>query len=234
MNKVNINQLIDKDTSTYTYILSDPDTSEALVIDPVDKHADRDFKLLSDHNLKLIMILETHIHADHVTGASLLRNKTGAKIGVSERTFAQGSDLTLKDGDIISFGNFKITCIATPGHTDGCMSYYCDGKLFTGDTLMVNGCGRTDFQEGSSENLFHSVREKLFTYPDETVIYPAHDYKGCTSSTVGKEKKSNQRLALHITKEEFINIMANLKLSPPQNMKENLPRNLKCGFISEG
>lgn len=232
MNKVNINQLIDKDTSTFTYILSDSSSGEAIIIDPVENQAERDLQFLRENNLKLTTILETHMHADHVTGAGLLKLQTGARIGVCEKTNATGNDLKLVDGDKISLGKFHITCITTPGHTNGCMSYFCDGNLFTGDTLMINGCGRTDFQEGSSENLFHSVREKLFKYDDETVIYPAHDYKGHTSSTIGNEKKSNPRLGLHVSKEEFITIMANLKLSPPMNMNENLPRNLKCGITS--
>lgn len=234
MTQVNINQLIDKDTSTYTYILSDPASGEAIIIDPVEGQVERDLKLLNDQNLKLTTIFETHMHADHVTGASLLKKQTGAKIGVCEKTNASGNDLVFKDGDILSFGKFAITCISTPGHTNGCMSYFCEGHLFTGDCLMINGCGRTDFQGGSSDKLFHSVREKLFKYPDTTVVYPAHDYKGQTSSTIGEQKISNPRLGLNILKEEFITIMENLKLSPPKNMQENLPRNLKCGFISNG
>lgn len=234
MNQVNINQLIDKDTSTYTYILSDPATGEAVIIDSVEGQAERDLAFLKEHNLKLTLILETHMHADHVTGASLLRKHTGAKIGVCENTHASGNDLVLKDGDKLTFGKFNITCISTPGHTNGCMSYFCEGYLFTGDTLMINGCGRTDFQEGSSENLFHSVREKLFKFPDATVVYPAHDYKGLTSTTIGEQKKSNPRIGLNISKDEFISIMANLKLSPPKNIEDNLPRNLKCGLTSNG
>lgn len=232
MTQVNINQLIDKDTSTYTYILSDSGTGEAIIIDPVLGQVDRDLQLLKEQNLKLTTILETHMHADHVTGASVLRKHTGAKIGVCGKTNASGNDLVLKDGDILKLGQMTITCISTPGHTNGCMSYLCEGNLFTGDTLMINGCGRTDFQEGSSEKLFHSVREKLFKYPDSTIVYPAHDYKGLTSTTIGEQKKSNPRIGLNISKEEFIAIMANLKLSPPKNIEENVPRNLKCGLTS--
>jgi glyoxylase-like metal-dependent hydrolase (beta-lactamase superfamily II) len=224
--------LIDKDTSTYTYILSDPATGLAVIIDPVLEQAERDLKLLHDQNLKLTTILETHMHADHTTGAGVLKKHTGANIGVSENTNASGNELVFKDGDKLSFGKLTIICISTPGHTNGCMSYLCEGNLFTGDTLMINGCGRTDFQEGSSDKLFHSVREKLFKYPDNTVVYPAHDYKGLTSSTIFEQKKTNPRLGLNISKDEFITIMENLKLSPPKNMEENLPRNLKCGFTS--
>lgn len=232
MTQVNINQLIDKDTSTYTYILSDPDTGEAIIIDPVLGEAERDLQLIKEQSLKLTTILETHMHADHVTGASVLRKNTGAKIGVCEKTNASGNDLVLKDGDKLNLGKMTITCISTPGHTNGCMSYFCEGNLFTGDTLMINGCGRTDFQEGSSEKLFHSVREKLFKYPDHTIVYPAHDYKGLTSTTIGEQKNSNPRIGLNISKDEFISIMANLKLSPPKNIEENVPRNLKCGLTS--
>lgn len=232
MTQVNINQLIDKDTSTYTYILSDPDTGEAIIIDSVLGQVDRDLQIIKDLNLKLTTILETHMHADHVTGASVLRKHTGAKIGVCDKTNASGNDLVLKDEDKLSLGRQTITCISTPGHTNGCMSYFCEGHLFTGDALMINGCGRTDFQEGSSDKLFHSVREKLFKYPDSTIVYPAHDYKGLTSTTIGEQKKSNPRIGLNITKEEFISIMANLNLSPPKKIEENVPRNLKCGLIS--
>jgi sulfur dioxygenase len=231
MNQVNINQLIDKDTSTYTYLLSDPATGEAIIIDPVVGQVERDSGLIKELNLKLTTILETHMHADHITGAALLRQKTGARIGVCEKTNASGNDLFLKDGDKLTFGKLSITCITTPGHTDGCMSYFFEGHLFTGDTLMINGCGRTDFQDGSSDKLFHSVREKLFKYPDNTVVYPAHDYKGLTSTTIGEQKKSNPRIGLNVSKDQFIEIMANLKLSPPKNIEENLPRNLKCGLM---
>ncbi len=189
MDKVNINQLFDKETSTFTYIIADPQTGDAWIIYSVVGQVERDLKFLSDNKLKLKLIFETHVHADHVTSAGFLKNCTGAKIGVSEFANTIGQDLTLKDGVEIAFGGRLITCIATPGHTNSCMSYYFEGNLFTGDALLINSCGRTDFQGGSSEKLFHSVRENLFSLPDDTVLYPAHDYKGCFHQLLASRRK---------------------------------------------
>jgi len=224
-------QLFEKETSTYTYLLGDPDTKEAVLIDPVIETVDRDVKLIEELGLKLKYILDTHVHADHITGSGEIRNRTGAKIGVSSAYNITCPDLQLNDQDEIHFGKHVIKVIHTPGHTSGCLSYQVGNMVFTGDALLVRSCGRTDFQGGSSEQLFHSVRDRIFSLSDETIIYPAHDYKGFTKSQVGVEKKLNPRLNLDIKKDEFIEIMANLKLPYPNKIKESVPANLQCGIL---
>lgn len=223
-------QLFEKESSTYTYLLGDVKTAEAIIIDPVSETVERDLKLINDLGLKLKYILETHVHADHITGSGVLRNRTGAQIALGAANDSSCADISLKDGDEIKFGAHKITAIETPGHTKGCLTYFLDNMLFTGDTLLIRGCGRTDFQDGSSEKLFHSVREKIFSFPDSTYIYPAHDYKGFTRTTVGDEKKLNPRLKLENTKEDFVKIMANLKLDYPKKIQVAVPANMQCGI----
>lgn len=224
-------QLFEKETSTYTYLLGDPETKEAVLIDPVLETVDRDIHLIQELGLKLKYVLDTHVHADHITGSGEIRKKTGAKIGVSAEYNITCPDLKLNDGDEVRFGKYVIKVIHTPGHTNGCLSYQTGNKIFTGDALLVRSCGRTDFQAGSSEKLFHSVRDRIFKLPDDTVVYPAHDYKGFTKSQVGVEKKLNPRLNLNISKEQFIDIMANLKLPYPAKIKESVPANLQCGLL---
>ena len=225
-------QLFDPVTSTYTYLLADPDSKDGVIIDSVLEHFNRDFSIIQDLGINLKWILETHVHADHVTGASSLRDKTWAKVGFGKETRVTCADQLFEDGDIISAGNLSLKIILTPGHTNGCTSYQlADHAVFTGDALMINGCGRTDFQEGSSEGLCHSVREKLFSLPDSTLVYPAHDYHGRTSSTIGNEKKSNARLKLSNSKEQFFEIMKNLKLDRPKQIDRAVPANMKCGKI---
>lgn len=228
--KIIFYQLFEHITSTYTYILGDSETREAVIIDPVKETVDRDFKLLKELDLNLKYILDTHVHADHITGSGELRKLTGAKLGVSSHYDMSCPDIQLNDGDEIRFGKHVIRVIHTPGHTSGCLSYQTGNMVFTGDALLVRGCGRTDFQGGSSEKLFHSVRERIFVLPDDTIIYPAHDYKGFSKSQIGLEKRLNPRLNMSISKEQFIDIMANLNLPDPAKIKESVPANLHCGI----
>ena len=225
-------QLFDQQSSTYTYLLADSLTREAVLIDPVFEHARRDAALIGELGLKLLFTLETHVHADHVTGASLLKRRLGSKIALSKASGAEGADRTLVDGDLVAFGLRTLEARATPGHTAGCMSYVLDdrSKAFTGDALLIRGCGRTDFQQGSAPQLFHSVRERLFSLPDDCQLYPAHDYRGITSSSVGEEKKYNPRLAQAIGEGDFVGYMTNLGLAHPKLMDVAVPANLRCGL----
>lgn len=225
-------QLFEEVSSTYTYILADKKNKEAIIIDSVLETVDRDLKQIEELGINLKWILETHVHADHVTGAYVLREKTGAKIGMNKSTAVACANHLFTDGEMITVGDLKIKVISTPGHTNGCTSYYLENKaVFTGDTLLIRGCGRTDFQEGSSELLFQSVREKLFKLPDSTFIYPAHDYKGLKHSSIGEEKQFNPRLKLANTKEQFVEIMKNLNLDQPKQIDRAVPANMNCGKI---
>ena len=222
-------QLFEKESSTYTYLVADRDTREALLIDPVYETVDRDLKLIDELQLKLVYVLETHVHADHVTAASELRKRRGAKTIVSKGAQVSCADRQVGDGDEIRLGRFVIKAIETPGHTDSCVSYHLDDRVFTGDALLIRGCGRTDFQQGSSEKLYESVTKKLFRLAPETVVYPAHDYKGFTSSTIGDEMRSNPRLGTSKTQADFVKIMSELKLEQPKKIQEAVPANLACG-----
>lgn len=228
--KIIFHQLFEKESSTYTYLLGDPVTKEAVIIDPVIETVERDLKLISELGLKLKLILDTHVHADHITGSGELRNRTGAKIGISSAYDMSLADLHLNDGDNLNFGEHSIKVWHTPGHTSGCLTFQSGDKIFTGDALLVRGCGRTDFQEGSSDKLFHSVRDKIFHFPDTATVYPAHDYKGFTKTSILEEKTFNPRLNLKVTKEEFVHIMANLNLAYPKKINEAVPANLVCGL----
>jgi sulfur dioxygenase len=221
-------QLFDPQTSSYTYLLADEASRHAVIIDPVKEMADRDLKLINELNLELSHVLETHVHADHITGAHLLRKATGSIVTLSASADVEGADKFLEDGDIIRFGNYQLRAIATPGHTDSCMSYLVGNKIFTGDCILVRATGRTDFQEGDSRKLFQSITKKIFTLPDDTEIYPAHDYKGIPKTTVGIEKKFNPRIAGK-TEEEFVKIMTDLKLAYPKMIDVALPANKRCG-----
>jgi glyoxylase-like metal-dependent hydrolase (beta-lactamase superfamily II)/rhodanese-related sulfurtransferase len=224
-------QLFDPQSSTYTYLLADSLTREAVLIDPVFEHARRDAALIGELGLKLLFTLETHVHADHVTGASLLKRRLGSKIALSKASGAEGADRYLADGDLIAFGMRTLEARATPGHTSGCMSYVLDdrSKAFTGDALLIRGCGRTDFQQGSAPLLYRSVRERLFSLPDDCLLYPGHDYRGLTASSVGEEKTYNPRLALTIGEADFTGYMTNLGLAHPKLMDVAVPANLRCG-----
>lgn len=228
-------QLFDQTSSTYTYLLADPGPREAVLIDPVFEQARRDAALVKELGLKLAWTLETHVHADHVTGAWLHKQRLGSRIALSAASGAEGADRTLAHGDRIEFGRRGLEARATPGHTDGCLTYVLDDRsmAFTGDALLIRGCGRTDFQQGSGPTLFRSVREQIFTLPDGCLIYPAHDYCGLTSSSVGEERLFNPRLGGQILEEDFVGYMTHLGLTHPKMMAVAVPANLRCGRIAE-
>lgn len=226
-------QLFEAQSSTYTYLLADAVSKEAVLIDTVIETVDRDLKLISELGLNLIYVLDTHIHADHVTGAGEIRKRTGVKTAVPKTANVPCADLNLTDGDEIKFGEFLIKALETPGHTDASLSFYCEEMVFTGDVLLIRGTGRTDFQSGSAADLFDSVHHKLFTLPLETKVYPAHDYKGFTSSTIEMEIRHNPRVGRGNTKAQFIQIMKNFKLDLPKKIKESLPANMACGKLEE-
>ncbi|MCP5468641.1 MAG: MBL fold metallo-hydrolase [Deltaproteobacteria bacterium] len=222
-------QLFDYDTWTYSYLIADPETREAALIDPVKEQVSRDLNLIKELNLQLKYIIETHVHADHITGAEDIRQATGAKSIVGFGAHVACADKQVKDGEEIDLGSFKIKALSTPGHTDGCMSYVVSGRVFTGDALLIRGTGRTDFQQGSPGALYHSIIEKLFPLPDDTLVYPAHDYHGLTVSTIGEEKKYNPRVGGQKSEAEFVEIMANLKLAMPKKIQIAVPANMACG-----
>jgi len=222
-------QLFDKESSTYTYLLGDPATGEAALIDPVIELVDRDLKLVAELGLRLTVVLDTHVHADHVTGAGTLRDRTGARTHFSVHGGPSCADVLLEEGDEVKIGALRLLALSTPGHTDTCMSYVIGDRVFTGDALFVRGCGRTDFQQGDSSTLWSSVHEKLFALPDATYVYPAHDYRGHTCSTIAEEKKWNPRLGEKMTLEGFKQLMSDLHLPPPAKLKEAVPANLACG-----
>jgi sulfur dioxygenase len=226
-------QLFESQSSTFTYLLADKETREAVLIDSVLETVDRDLRLLEELDLKLKYVLDTHIHADHVTGAGEIRNRLGIKTGVAKTANVPCVDINLSENDQIKFGNFSIKVLETPGHTDASLSFYCEGMIFTGDALLIRGCGRTDFQSGSAETLYESVTKKLFSLPADTKVYPAHDYKGFTSSSIDAEKKNNPRLGRGKTKAEFVEIMANLKLAYPKQIDRAVPANLSCGVATD-
>lgn len=222
-------QMFEPESSTYTYIIADKVSKEAAIIDPVLETVDRDLKLIAELDLRLMYVLDTHIHADHITGAGEIRKRTQAKTVISARAGVDSFDIQIEDGQELLLGNKKIKVIATPGHTDTCVSYAFEGMIFTGDALLIRGCGRTDFQQGSPENLYDSVHEKLFQLPADTLVYPGHDYRGQMSSTIGLERKFNPRLREDKSREEFIKIMSELKLPHPKKIHEAVPANLAGG-----
>jgi len=199
-----------------------------VLIDPVAEQVERDVRLLREHGLALKYTLETHVHADHVTAAHALKEATGAQTAVCRDCNAQGYDRLLTDGDVILFGHEEILTIATPGHTPGSVSYLWRDRVFTGDTLLIGGCGRTDFQNGSAEALWTSITEKLFALDEQILVYPGHDYKGRRVSSIGEEKRFNARVAGK-TREEFLSIMNNLNLPMPARIHEAVPANLEGG-----
>lgn len=223
-------QLFELESSTYTYLLADTETKEAIIIDPVLETIDRDLKLIQELGLNLKVAVNTHCHADHITSTGLMKKRlVGLKSAISKFSGAS-ADILLSEGDKITFGKHCLTAIETPGHTDGCMTLVSGdmSMAFTGDTLLIRGCGRTDFQQGCPKKLYHSVHDKIFTLPDQCLIYPAHDYKGQTVSTVSEERQFNQRLNKGL--EEFVDIMNKLNLKKPAKIDIAVPANLVCGI----
>jgi len=222
-------QLFDTSTNTYTYLLADSISREAIIIDSVLEQVKRDIALLNELDLSLRYSLDTHVHADHITGSGKLREKTACKVGLSSHAAATCADLHLKEGDIIRFGIYQIHVLETPGHTNSCLSFVCEQRVMTGDALMIRACGRTDFQQGDASRLYASIHRKLYTLPDETQVFPAHDYKGMTVSTIAEEKAHNPRLRLSCT--EFVEHMNHLNLPQPKRIHVAVPANMRCGCV---
>lgn len=224
-------QLFETESSTYTYLLADEKTREAVIIDPVLETFERDSKLINELELKLLYTIETHVHADHITSADLFKKRFQSKTVVSKHAKISCCDFPVSEGDLIKFGNYELKVIETQGHTDSCLSFYIKGMVFTGDLLFIRGTGRTDFQQGNSALMYQNITQKIFSLPDQTIIYPGHDYKGMQSSTVSLEKKFNPRVGGGKSEADFIKIMSELKLADPKKIAIAVPANLKCGAI---
>ena len=222
------NQLFDDKSSTYTYVIASGEGREALIIDPVIEHTEEYIKLLENLKLKLVKVIDTHIHADHVTGASKLKDITKCSTIMGDHTPADAVEIKVKDDEYINLENLKIKAMYTPGHTSDSYSFLMDNYLFSGDTLLINGTGRTDFQNGDSKDAYNSIFNKLLKLPDETFLYPAHDYKGEKVSTIGKEKKQNPRLQVSSV-DEYVELMNNLKLKKPTEIDFNVAKNINLG-----
>jgi glyoxylase-like metal-dependent hydrolase (beta-lactamase superfamily II)/rhodanese-related sulfurtransferase len=231
--KPHVLQLFDSHSSTYTYVVYDPDSLDAVIIDPVDDQIERDQKIIQDKGLKVNWALETHAHADHITSAGLLAEHLGLKTAAPEGCHIGTASVQLVDGQLIPFGAFALKALHTPGHTAGSMSFYVaaqdGGHVFTGDTLLIRGCGRTDFQSGSAQALYHSLTQILFKLPPDTTVWPGHDYKGQTHSSIGDEIKHNVRVAGQ-NQEQFVAIMNKLNLPKPRRIDEAVPANLNSGL----
>lgn len=223
-------QLFDEKSWTYSYLLADLNTKEALLIDPVLEQAERDAKLIKELDLRLVYAVNTHVHADHITGSGKLKEMLEGCRSVISATSKAKADKHLSPGDTLGVGSVKLEARATPGHTNGCMTYvwHEQRKAFTGDALLIRGCGRTDFQEGSPERLYDSVHSQILSLPEDYNLYPAHDYKGQTTTTVAEELKYNPRLTK--SKAEFVDIMNNLNLSYPKMIDKAVPANMVCGL----
>lgn len=228
-----IRQFFDPQSSTYTYLLWDVKSGEAALIDSVKEQVDRDSQIIRELNLNLRYLLETHIHADHITGAGELRKRFNARVMVHKNSGSQCADQLLDDEDTIMLGSEKIKVLYTPGHTNTDISYLIDGIVFTGDTLLIRGSGRTDFQSGNAGEAYDSITGKLFTLPDSTVVYPGHDYEGRTMSTIWEEKKYNPRLGNGKSREEYINIMESMDLPKPKMIEKAVPGNMECGLSKD-
>eukprot|EP00565_Helicotheca_tamesis_P006857 CAMPEP_0185725776 /NCGR_PEP_ID=MMETSP1171-20130828/1945_1 /TAXON_ID=374046 /ORGANISM="Helicotheca tamensis, Strain CCMP826" /LENGTH=253 /DNA_ID=CAMNT_0028393983 /DNA_START=188 /DNA_END=949 /DNA_ORIENTATION=- len=230
--KLGFRQLFDDESSTYTYLLWDTETKDAILVDPVDIQVDRDLKVAQEElGLNVVYGVNTHAHADHITGTGLLKQKVSGLQSIISKESGAMADLHISAGDKIAFGSRYLEARHTPGHTAGCLSYVLDDEslVLTGDTMLILGCGRTDFQGGSAETLYESVHSQLFSLPDDCVVYPAHDYKGRTSSKIGDEKANNPRLGGGKKKEEFVEIMNNLGLAYPKKIDVAVPANMRCG-----
>jgi len=221
-------QLFDKTSSTYTYLIASAKGREALIIDPVLENIERYIRLLKELDLKLVKVIDTHIHADHITAASKLKNKTNCTTIMGEHTQSNAVEIKVKDNEIIYIDKLEIKVIYTPGHTKDSYSFLMNDYLFSGDTLLINGTGRTDFQGGNSEDSYDSIFNRLLKLPEETLLYPAHDYNGKKFSSIGNEKRFNPRLQVNSVS-EYIDIMNNLNLPKPKLMDTNVASNIKLG-----
>jgi sulfur dioxygenase len=228
-------QLFDQSSGTFTYLLADAGTREAVLIDSVYEQYDRDLALIRELELKLLTCLETHCHADHVTGAWLMRHALGCGIAAAAQSGIASLDRALREGDKVKFGNRALRILETPGHTEGCISFVLDDDtlVFTGDSLLIRGCGRTDFQQGSAHRLYRSIKEKLFSLPEECVVYPAHDYAGRMSSSIGEEKQLNPRIGGQANEADFVGYMENMRLPHPKKLDIAVPANLNAGRPSD-
>lgn len=224
-------QLFDPETSTYSYLLWDEKTRLAAIIDSVREQVERDTTLIQQLELKLIYALETHIHADHITGSGMLREHFNCNVALHKNSGAKCADKLLDDGDTLKLGEETIEVLHTPGHTNTDISYKIKQAIFTGDCLLINGCGRTDFQSGDAKTLYHSIKQKLFTLDDETVVYPGHDYTGQLTTTIGREKTFNPRLGNNKSEEAFVKIMNSMQLEPPARIDIAVPGNQQCGLV---
>ena len=221
-------QVFDTKTSTYTYLIASAKGREAVIIDPVLENVDNYISLLKELDLKLVKVIDTHIHADHVTGASKLKQATNCTTVMGEHTPAETVEIKVKDNELINIDDLNIRSIYTPGHTSESYSFLLDNYLFSGDALLINGTGRTDFQNGNTKDSYHSIFDKLLKLPETTLLYPGHDYNGKKVSTIGKEKKFNPRLQVKNV-DEYIEIMENLNLSKPDMMDSNVIKNIQLG-----
>mgnify|MGYP001166713140 FL=1 len=221
-------QLFDTKSSTYTYLISSGKGREALIIDPVIENVTKYISILKELDLKLVKVIDTHIHADHVTGASKLKDVTKCSTIMGAHTPAESVEIKVKDEEYINLDNLKFRAIYTPGHTSDSYSFLLNNHLFSGDTLLINGTGRTDFQNGNAKDAYNSIFNKLLKLPEETLLYPAHDYKGEKVSTIGKEKKQNPRLQVNSV-DEYVEIMNNLDLKKPTELEKNVSRNINLG-----
>ena len=224
-------QLFDPQSSTYTYLLADDRTGQAILIDPVFEQVPRDSALIRELGLTLVWTLETHVHADHVTGAWTLKQRTHSQIALAAQSGASGADRYLIDRDQIAFGGRYLTVCATPGHTNGCVTYVLDDETcaFTGDCLLIRGCGRTDFQQGSARGMYRSVHAQIFSLPRNCLLYPGHDYRGLTVTSVLEERTYNPRLGGEISEDDFVGYMNNLGLPHPKQIDVAIPANVQCG-----
>ena len=223
-------QLFDQKSSTYTYLIASSKGREALIIDPVLENVNEYINLLKELDLKLVKIIDTHIHADHVTGASKLKDITKCSTIMGANTPADSVEIKVKDNEYIDLDNLKIKAMYTPGHTSDSYSFLMNNYLFSGDTLLINGTGRTDFQNGNAKDAYNSIFNKLLKLPEKTLLYPAHDYKGEKVSTIGKEKRQNPRLQVSSV-DQYVDIMNNLDLKKPAELESNVSRNIKLGAL---
>ncbi|PTV59355.1 MBL fold metallo-hydrolase [Acinetobacter seifertii] len=226
-------QFFEQESSTYTYMLGCEETREAVLIDPVASDIEIYAKELEKHQFTLIYTLDTHVHADHITAANLLRERFHCKSVLHKNSDVSCGDILITDGCTLKLGKLSIEARYTPGHTNACTSYLVGNMVFTGDALLIDGCGRTDFQQGNAGTLYDSIHNQLFNLPDETIVYPGHDYKGRLSSTIGNERLNNSRLGQNRSREDFIKLMNNLNLPYPKQIDKALPANQACGSISQ-